>query len=50
MFGIACTVDSTFCIFSYLFLKDVCFALEGDHIHPWKRIGDVVDSRLFELM
>jgi hypothetical protein len=47
MFGVACSIDSTFCVFAHSFLKEVCFALEGNSIHPWEWVDYIVDSRLF---
>ena len=47
-FGVACSIDSTFCIFAHSFLKEVCFALEGNSIHPWEGVDYIVDSRLFQ--
>jgi hypothetical protein len=43
--GIACTIEATFYIFTHSFLKEVCFSLEGNSIHPWRGVGDIVDSR-----
>jgi hypothetical protein len=46
--GGTCSIDSTFGIFTHSFLKEVCFALEGNSIHPWEGVGNILDSRLFQ--
>jgi hypothetical protein len=48
--GVACSIDSTFCKFTHSFLKELCFALEGNSIHPWEGVGNIVDSRLFQFV
>ena len=34
----AINADTQFGVFSDAFLKEVCFALETDHLHPFKRV------------
>jgi hypothetical protein len=46
--GVACSIDSTVSVFTHSFLKEVCFAVEGNNIHPWEGVGNIVDSRLFQ--
>ena len=48
--GVTCSIDYTFCIFTHSFLKELCFALEGNSIHPWEGVGNIVDSRLFQFV
>jgi hypothetical protein len=49
MLGVACSIDSTFCIFAHSFLKEVCFfALEGNCIRPWEGVDYIVDCRLYQ--
>jgi hypothetical protein len=41
--GVTCTIDSTFCVFTHSFLKEVCFALEQNS-PSMERVGDIADS------
>ncbi len=34
----AVNADTRFGVFSDAFLKEVCFALETDHLHPFERV------------
>jgi hypothetical protein len=47
---VACSMDSTFCVLTHSFLKEVCFALEGNivSIHGKGQVDYIVDSRLFQ--
>jgi len=33
--------DTTECIFTNSFLKEISLALQRDHFHPFKRVGDI---------
>jgi hypothetical protein len=46
--SLVASIDSIFCIFAHSFLKQVCFALEGNSTHPWEGVDYIVDSRLFQ--
>jgi hypothetical protein len=46
MFGVGWSTNSALCIFTHLFLKEVCVGLEGNHIHPWEGVNGIVNLKI----